>query len=137
MERLNQVDKAKVEEALPLILKETGNQLVPVRRIAALGLYEIATRQDGRGLLSGQTATLTALLTDQDIPIRRVTSLAIYTLRPDASSLLLPVLERYLARPDAVSTIGAGLATVLMQAAPDEAASTEAVVRFMRRPDQT
>jgi hypothetical protein len=63
--------------------------------------------------------------------------MAIANLRPDANSPLVPALEAYLAREDAVSTIGAGVATVLMQAAPDDADSTNAVVQFMRRKDQT
>jgi hypothetical protein len=49
----------------------------------------------------------------------------------------VPVLETYLAREDAVSTIGAGVATVLLKVAPNDAESTNAVVQFMRRKDQT
>ncbi len=122
---------------LPLILHEANNPHVSVRRIAALALYEITTRPDGQALLSAKTATFTALLTDSDIPIRRISTLAVATLRPGAKSPLVPVLETYLARQDAVSTIGAAVATVLIEAAPNNADSTNAVVQYMRRKDQT
>jgi hypothetical protein len=63
--------------------------------------------------------------------------LAVDTLRLDVSSPLVPVLETYLTRQDAVSTIGAAAATVLMKAAPNDVDSTNAVVQFMRRQDHT
>jgi hypothetical protein len=120
-----------------VILQATGNSHVSVRRVAAMALYQITTRPDGQTLLSTETATLAALLIDPDIPIRRVTGLALDNLHLDANSPLVPVLESYLAREDAVSTIGAGVAGLLMKAAPNDAASTSAVVQFMRRKDQT
>ena len=136
LERLTRSDRENVSQALPVILQAASDYHVSVRRVAAMALYRITTRPDGQELLSPQTATFTALLTDSDIPIRRITGLAIANLRPDASSPLVPALESYLAREDAVSTIGAGVATLLMQAAPNDAASTSAVVHFMRRKDQ-
>lgn len=137
LQRLTQVSRESITEVLPIILKETTNPHLSVRRLAASALYAITTRTDGQALLSAQTATFAALLVDPDIPIRRITGLAIDNLRPDASSPLVPVLESYLAREDAVSTIGAGVAGLLMKAAPNDAASTNAVVQFMRRKDQT
>lgn len=120
-----------------MILQAASDPHVSVRRIAALALYEITTRPDGKALLSAETATFTALLTDTEIPIRRISILAVDTLRLDAISPLLLVLETYLARQDAISTIGAAAATVLMKAAPIDVDSTNAVVQFMRRQDQT
>jgi hypothetical protein len=137
LEQFAKGSRESVAGTLPLILREASNYHVSVRRIAALTLYEITTRPDGRAFLSTETATFTALLTDTDIPIRRVSILAVATLRPDANSPLVPVLKTYLARQDAVSTIGAAAATVLMQAAPNTPDSTNAVVQFMRRRDQT
>jgi hypothetical protein len=137
LERLAQVSRESVTEVLPVILKETSNPHLSVRRLAASALYQITTRPDGQALLSTETATFTALLTDADIPIRRISILAVATLQPNASSSLVPVLETYLARQDAVSTIGAAVATVLMEAAPNDADSTNAVVQYMRRKDQT
>jgi hypothetical protein len=137
LERLARASRESVAGALPLILHEASNPHVSVRRIAALALYEITTRPDGQALLSTETATFTALLTDTDIPIRRISILAVDTLRLDANSPLVPVLETYLARQDAVSTIGAAAATVLMKAAPNDVDSTNAVVQYMRRKDQT
>jgi hypothetical protein len=137
LERFTKGSRESVAGALPLILHEASNPHVSVRRIAALALYQITTRPDGQVLLSAQTSTFTALLVDPDIPIRRISLLAVATLRPNASSPIVPFLETYLARQDAVSTIGAATATVLMEAAPNDADSTNAVVRFMRRQDQT
>jgi hypothetical protein len=102
-----------------------------------MALYQITTRPDGQALLSAETATFAALLADTDIPIRRISILAIATLRPNASSPLVPALKTYLARQDAVSTIGPAAATVLMEAAPNDVESTNAVRQFMRRQDQT
>jgi hypothetical protein len=137
LERFTKGSRESVAGALPLILHEASNPHVSVRRIAALALYEITTRSDGPALLSTETATFKALLTDTDIPIRRISILAVDTLRLDASSPLVTVLEIYLARQDAVSTIGAAAATVLMKAASNDVDSTNAVVQFMRRQDQT
>jgi hypothetical protein len=137
LERFELASKETVAEALPVILQAAGDPHVSVRRVAAMLLYEITNRPEGRALLSAETATFAALLVGPDIPIRKITGMAIANLRPDANSPLVPALEAYLAREDAVSTIGAGVATVLMQAAPDDADSTNAVVQFMRRKDQT
>lgn len=137
LERFAQASKESVAGALPVILHAASDPHVSVRRVAVMALYEITNRPEGRVLLSTETSTFTTLLIDPDIPIRRVTGLAIDNLRPDASSPLVPVLESYLAREDAVSTIGAGVAGLLMKAAPNDAASTNAVVQFMRRKDQT
>jgi hypothetical protein len=137
LERLAQASKKSVTEVLPMILRETSNPQLSVRRLASSALYQITTRPDGQALLSTENATFAALLTDTDIPIRRISILAVATLRPNANSPLVPVLETYLARQDAVSTIGAAVATVLMEAAPNNADSTNAVVQYMRRKDQT
>jgi hypothetical protein len=137
LDRLTKGSRESVAAALPLILHAASNPHLSVRRVAAMALWEITTRPDGQSLLSAETATFTALLTDSDIPIRRISILAVATLRPDASSPLVPVLENYLVREDAVSTIGAGAATVLMKAAPNDAESTNAVAQYMRRKDQT
>lgn len=137
LERLTQVSRESVTEVLPVILKETSNPHLSVRRLAASALYQITTRPDGQALLSTETATFKALLIDADIPIRRISILAVHNLRLNASSPLVPVLETYLIREDAVSTIGAGVATVLMEAAPNRVESTNAVLQFMRRKDQT
>jgi hypothetical protein len=137
LERLVRSNRENVVRSLPVILHAASDPHLAVRRVAASALYEITTRPDGQALLSAQTATFTALLVDPDIPIRRISMLAVATLRPNASSPLMPVLETYLARQDAVSTVGAAVATVLMEAAPNDADSTNAVVQFMRRQDQT
>ncbi|HMH16022.1 MAG TPA: hypothetical protein VK578_23190 [Edaphobacter sp.] len=137
LERLTQVSRESVTEVLPVILKETSNPHLSVRRLAASALYQITTRLDGQALLSTETATFTALLTDTDIPIRRISILAVDTLRLNPSSSLVPVLETYLARQDAVSTIGAATATVLMKIAPNNVGSINAVVQFMKRQDHT
>jgi hypothetical protein len=137
LEHLALASRESIVEVLPVILREASNPRRSVRRLAAMALYQITTRPDGQTLLSTETAILTALLIDGDIPIRRVTSLAINNLRIDANSPLVPALESYLAREDAVSTIGAGVATLLMEAAPNDAVSTNAVVQFMRRGDQS
>ncbi len=139
LDRLTQVNRESATEVLPMILKETSNPHVSVRRLAASALYQIATRPDGQGLLSAHTATLSALLVDPDIPIRRITGYTVAGVlaRTDANSPLIPILQSYLAREDAVATIGAGVATLLMKAAPNDADSTNAVVQYMRRKDQT
>jgi HEAT repeat protein len=137
LERLAQASRESVAGALPVILHAASDPHLAVRRVAASALYEITTRPDGQALLSTETPTFTALLVDPDIPIRRITGMAIDNLRLNASSPLVPVLETYLAREDAVSTIGAGVAGLLMKAAPSKADSTSAVVQFMRRQDHT
>ena len=114
-----------------MILNSANDPHVSVRRVAAMALYEITNRPEGQALLLTQTATFGALLVDQDIPIRRVTILAVDNLRLDACSPLLPVLETYLLREDAVSTIGAAVATVLMKTVRNNVGSTNAVVQFM------
>jgi HEAT repeat protein len=137
LERFAQASKESIAGALPVILHAASDPHVSVRRVAAMALYEITTRPQGQALLSTENATFAMLLTDTDIPIRRISILAVDTLRPDANSPLIPVLETYLARQDAVSTIGAAAATVLMEAAPNDVDSTNAVVQYMRRKDQT
>ncbi|MCU1250943.1 MAG: hypothetical protein JWQ49_3972 [Edaphobacter sp.] len=137
LERLVRSNRENVVRSLPVIFQATSDPHVSVRRVAAMALYRITTRPDGQALLSAETATFAALLADTDIPIRRISILAIATLRPNASSPLVPLLKTYLARQDAVSTIGPAVATVLMQAAPNDADSTNAVVHFMRPQDQT
>jgi hypothetical protein len=136
LERFALASKESVAGALPVILNSANDPHVSVRRVAAMALYEITNRPEGQALLLTETATFGALLVDQDIPIRRVTILAVDNLRLDASSPLLPVLETYLVREDAVSTIGAAVATVLMKTAPNNVGSTNAVVQFMKRKDQ-
>ena len=137
LERFTQGTRENVARALPVILHAASDSHVSVRRLAGLALYGIANRPDGPALLSTETATFAALLIDPDIPIRRVTGLAIGNLHLNASSPLMPILETYLGRQDAVSTTGAGVAGLLMEAAPNDAVSTNAVVQFMRRDDQT
>jgi len=138
LERFALASKESVAGALPVILNSANDPHVSVRRVAAMALYEITNRPEGQALLLTETATFGALLVDQDISIRRVTILAVDNLRLDASSPLLPVLETYLVREDAVSTIiGAAVATVLMKTAPNNVGSTNAVVQFMKRKDQT
>ena len=137
LERLVRSNRENVVRSLPVILQAARDTHLSVRRVAAMALYRITTRPDGQALLSAETATFKALLIDADIPIRRISILAVATLRPDANSPLVPVLETYLTRQDAVSTIGAAVATVLMQAAPNTPDSTNAVVQYMRRKDQT
>jgi len=58
-------------------------------------------------------------------------------LKLDASSPLVLRMEDDLSREDAVSTIGGGIAGILMRAFPDDAASTDAIVRYMGRKDHT
>ena len=135
--QLVQSSRENVVAALPPIIQATSNPHLSIRRIAAMALYEITTRPDGQALLSSATPTFTALLVDPDMPIRRISVLAVATLRPNASAPIVPFLVTYLARQDAVSTIGAAVATVLMEAAPNNADSTNAVVQYMRRKDQT
>jgi hypothetical protein len=137
LERFPQASKESVAAALPVVLNAANDPHVSVRRVAAMALWEITNRPEGQALLSTETTTFTALLVDPDIPIRRITGMALDNLRLDASSPLVPVLESYLAREDAVSTIGAGVAGLLMKAAPNDTASTNAIVQFMRRKDQT
>ncbi len=137
LERFTKGSRDSVAGAMPLILYEASNPHVSVRRIAALTVFGISTRPDGQAFLSTETSTLAALLIDADTPIRRVTFLAIANLHLSASSPLLPVLMAYLAREDAVSTIGPAVAGLLMQAAPANADSTQAVVKFMKRQDNT
>jgi HEAT repeat protein len=137
LERFALANKESVAAAMPAILHATSSPNVAVRRIAAMALYEITNRPEGHVLLSTETATFTALIVDSDIPIRRITGFAVANLQLNANSPLVPVLETYLAREDAVSTIGAGVATVLLKVAPNDAESTNAVVQFMRRKDQT
>lgn len=137
LERFALASKESAAEALPVILHAARDPHVPIRRVAASALYEITNRPEGQALLSTENATFTALLTDTDIPIRRISILAVHNLRLDANSPLVPVLATYLVRQDAVATIGAGAATVLMEAAPNKADSTNAVVQYMRRKDHT
>jgi len=137
LERFKKGNRDSVAGAMPLILYEASNPHVSIRRIAALTLFEVSTRPDGQELLSAETSTFTALLIDPDTPIRRVTCLAIVNLHLNASSSLLPVLREFLTRDDAVSTVGPAVAGVLMQAAPNSADSTKAVVQFMQRQDNT
>ncbi|MDQ2833872.1 MAG: HEAT repeat domain-containing protein [Acidobacteriota bacterium] len=137
LERLTLASRESVAGDLPAILHAANDPHVSVRRVAASALYEITTRSDGPGLLSTETATFDALLTDIDIPIRRITIMSIGTLRPNANSPLVPVLEAFLPREDAVSTIGPAVAPVLMEAAPTKLDATNAVAQYMRRKDQT
>ncbi|MEG9435267.1 hypothetical protein JAO29_03705 [Edaphobacter sp. HDX4] len=137
LQRIAQASSQRITEMLPVIIHETSSPQLSSRRLAAAVLYAITTRPDGQSLLSAETATFKALLVDPDIPIRRITMLAVYTLRPNASSPIVPVLKTYLEREDAVSTIGPAVATVLMQAAPNDEESTNTVVQYMRRQDQT
>jgi hypothetical protein len=137
LDRFESADKQTIAEALPQILGAASSPHVSVRRVAAMALYLITNRPEGRTLLATDYATFAALLGDADIPIRRIGILAIANLQPDANSPIVPVLKNYLAREDAVSTIGAGVATVLMKAAPNDADSTNAIAQFMRRRDQT
>ena len=129
--------KGNVLGELPVILNATTDSYVSVRRIAAMALWEVSRRSDGQVLLSGDTPTFTALLLDPDLPVRRVSMLAVATLRPNIDSPIMPFLKSYLGREDAVVTIGAFVATVLMEAAPHDNDTLHAVVEFMRRPDQT
>ena len=137
LERLAQGSRQSVVGTLPVILQAATDSHVSVRRVAAFALYEITTRPDGPALLSEETATFAALLIDSDLVVRRVSGLAVGTLRPGSSSPFVPILRAFLARQDAVSTIGAGVATVLMVAAPNDVDSTNTLVKYMRRKDQT
>ena len=137
IERFEKADKQSVQDALPEILRAGTSPYKSVRSISATTLFEISMRPEGRTLLLPQTATLAAFLIDPDTPIRRVTGLALANLRLDQTSPLVSDLEAFLSREDAVTTIGAGVAGLLMQAAPDDAASTTAIVHYMERSDQT
>ena len=137
LDKLVSASKESVTGDLPIILREASNPEVSVRRVAAFALWEITTRPDGRTLLSNENAMFAALLVDADLPVRRITGMAISDLSLEPNSPLVPVLERFLSREDAVSTIGPGVATILMKVSPDNADSTNAVVQYMRRKDQT
>jgi hypothetical protein len=137
IDRFAQSSKENVAGELPVILDAATDPHASVRGIAALALWKITTRPDGQSLLLAQTATFTALLTDPYIPIRRITGLAIANLRLNDTSPLLTSLESYLTREDATSTIGGGVAGLLMKAAPDNAESNDAIVRYMGRKDHT
>ena len=136
LEQLQQASKESINQALPTILQDATSPYASVRRVVAGSLFCISLRSDGRTMLASQTGPFTALLVDPDIPIRRMTGLTVDNLRLDQSSPLLPSLQAYLTREDAVSTIGAGVAGLLMKASPNDAESVAAVVRFMRRKDQ-
>jgi len=137
LERFERADNSTIATALPTILNAATSQYVSVRRVAAMALYQISSRRDEQALLAPDTATLASLLVDPDIPIRRVSILAIGSLQPDGNSPFVPALKSFLARPDAVSTIGAAVASILLKAAPDDPNSTNAVVQFMQRQDHT
>ena len=137
LERLKQSSRENVEAALPIIVHAASDPHVSVRRVAATALLEIAWRPDRQALLAPQTATIASLLVDPDIPIRRVTCYVVMWLKLDASSPLVLRMEDDLSREDAVSTIGGGIAGILMRAFPDDAASTDAIVRYMGRKDHT
>ena len=137
IEAFQQASRETVAATLPIILQETTSQYVAVRRVAAMALYLVTSRPEERELLSTETGTFGALLVDSDIPIRRVTGMALDALHLDDSSPLLPVMAAYLSREDAVSTIGGGIAGLLMKAAPTNAEATDAVVRYMGRKDHT
>ena len=77
LERFALASKESVAGALPVILNSANDPHVSVRRVAAMALYEITNRPEGQALLLTETATFGALLVDQDIPIRRVTILAV------------------------------------------------------------
>jgi hypothetical protein len=137
IERFAQASKESVTEALPIILQETTSPYVSIRRVAAMSLYLITNRPEGQALLATQISTFAALLIDTDIPIRRITGLALANLHLNDTSPLLTNLEAYLSREDATSTIGGGVAGLLMKAAPDNAESSDAIVRYMGRKDHT
>lgn len=137
LEGLKLSSRENVEAALLVIVHAASDSHVSVRRVAAMALMEITWRPDGRALLASQTATLSSMLVDPDIPIRRITGLILSGLHLDATSPIVPRMEDYLSREDAVSTIGGGIAGVLMLSAPDDTASTDAIVRYMGRKDHT
>ncbi|WP_047491212.1 hypothetical protein [Terriglobus sp. TAA 43] len=137
LERLKQSSRENVEAALPVIVRAASSPHVSVRRVAATALMEITWRSDGRALLAPQTATIASLLVDPDFGIRGMTGYILMSLRPEATSPLVPRMEDYLSREDAVSAIGGGIAGILMEAAPDDAAGIDAIVRYMGRKDHT
>ena len=137
LDSLPKSSKESVTAVLPAVLEAASDPHVSVRRLAAMALWEISRRSDSQALLFGELSTLTALLVDNDTPVRRVSMLAVATLRPDANSQIMPFLRNFLAREDAVSTIGPFVATVLLEDAPNDADSIKAVVHFMHRSDQT
>lgn len=137
IERFEKADKQSVQDALPEIVRAGESPYKSVRSISATTLFEISMRPEGRVLLLPQTAVLAALLVDPDTPIRRITGLTLANLRLDQTSPLIGDLEAFLSREDAVTTIGAGVAGLLMQAAPGDAASTTAIVHYMERSDHT
>ena len=137
LDRLTKASAVTVKESLPTIFQNTASPYVSVRRLSAMALFSITLRPDGQALLSAHTDTFSATLIDSDIPIRRMTGLIIENLHLDHNSPLVPSLEAFLSREDAVATIGGGVAGSLLHAAPDDPEGIAAVVRYMKRKDHT
>ena len=137
LERLGKASRSTVLEALPAITRATTSSYVPVRRLAVMDLFGISMRSDARTLLTPETSAVIPLLTDDDLPVRRVALIVADHLRPYTDSPLVPALREFLSREDAVSTIGSGVFWTLLEGAPDDAVSTRALVAYMARKDQT
>ena len=136
-DHLQQGSNDFVTRSLPTVFSGVKSPYVTVRSLAMICLLTTSVRPDGQLLLSSNTDTFASTLVDTDIPNRRLTLMIIDNLRPDRTSPLVPSMEAFLSREDAVETIGGGVAGILLRAAPDDAASIDAVVRFMKRKDQT
>ena len=137
LERVAEDKKEDVVQALPSVFSATTSPHVSVRRVAVSFLFAIVLRPDGYALLSEHTDIFAATLVDPDIPIRRMTGLIFQSLRLGPTSPLVANLREFLSREDAVTTIGGGVAGLLMQADPHSDATTAAVLQFMNRKDHT
>lgn len=137
LEQLGRMTYEDTTIALAQLLRFASDPVVLVRRFVGIGLYQTAKRPDSKDLLVAATPVIANLLVDADVPTRRITVLAIYSIRPSVSSPLTSVLINFLDRPDAVATIGAAVAGLLMEDSSDEPFVTTALSKYMERHDQT
>ena len=153
-----QPDAASVREAMPYLLKALDNPDIPLHTFALtaiVGLQSPAPDAASSEATSKPTAQqlykpdiakaltpfipqLAAHLTSEESPENRLLAVAILGgFMPNPPAAVYSPLIAYLKRDDAISPVGLSVVTDLMQFSPVTEDTAAAVIRYLRRSDQT
>lgn len=98
LQRFETVDAKVAQQALPELVKNVASPYPSVRGLVSMALLAISMRPDSAVVLSSTGTNFIPLLSDQEIPVRRVTAIAFDNMILKSSSYLLPSIQSYLMR---------------------------------------
>ena len=148
-------DAAGVQAAIPYLLKALGSPDIPLRSFALTALSglqsppetippatpppnaPISFKPDIAKQLTPIIPQIATHLTDESQPDRLLTAAVLGGFTPNAPASVFPPLLAFLKRDDAIGVVGLAVITDLLQFSPIADDTAAAIIRYLRRSDQT